>query len=124
MQIDPVLALAIALAGGVGSVLRLTLGRWQGRLPWGTLTANLVGALVLGLSMALTDASLLPHWLGAVLLVGFAGGLSTFSGVAAETGEFIRSKNWAKAAANLSGNLFLPVLMVWLPYAAVTLLVN
>lgn len=124
MYIDPVLAFAIALAGGAGAVLRLTLGRWRGRLPWGTLTANLAAGLVLGVSMALTDHEVLSHWAGAVMFIGFAGGLSTFSGVAAETGELIRSKNWGRAAANVAANLFLPVLTVWLPYAALTLLVN
>jgi CrcB protein len=123
-MIDPQSAILIALAGGLGAVVRLWLGKFRGRLPWGTLTANVVAGLALGIAVGLQNHALVPDLLSAVLFVGFAGGLSTFSGVAAETGELIRLKHWALALANLGANLLLPVLTVWLPVLAVALLVN
>lgn len=121
---DPVLALGIALAGGSGSVLRLALGRWRGTLPWGTLVANLLAGLVLGLMIQSQSDAALSNWLTAVIFVGFAGGLSTFSSVAAETGALLLAKKWDFALANLAANLFLPVLTVWVPVYLLTVLIN
>ena len=123
-MIEPQWVIAITLAGGLGAVLRLWLGSFRGRLPWGTLIANLAAGLVLGIAMGLQNRELLPNLAVAVLFVGFAGGLSTFSGVAAETGELIRDKRLGLALANLGANLLLPVLTVWLPVLAFALLVN
>ena len=124
MYLDPLFTLGICAAGGIGAVLRLLLGRWRGKLPWGTLTANLAAGLVIGLAIFGQNRALVENWVVILAFTGLAGGLSTFSGVAAETGEFIRSRKWALAAANLGANLFLPVLTVWLPVAALGLLVN
>ncbi|MFM6971064.1 MAG: FluC/FEX family fluoride channel, partial [Micrococcales bacterium] len=91
-MIDPFWGLVIALAGGAGAICRLWLGQYKGKLPWGTLIANLVAGLVLGVAMGLQNSGLASNFATAVLFVGFAGGLSTFSGVAAETGELIRQR--------------------------------
>jgi CrcB protein len=71
---------AVAVLGGIGALARFFLDavvsqRIAGGFPWGTLTVNLSGALILGVltGLALTD--------GALLLVGTAlvGSYTTFS---------------------------------------------
>lgn len=68
------------LGGGLGSLLRYLLARWAGQrfagaFPWGTLTANCIGALLLG---ALAGYG--PPEMWSVLLgTGVMGGLTTFS---------------------------------------------
>lgn len=116
--------ISISIAGGLGAVLRLILGSWRGKLAWGTLSANLIAGLVLGIAMFLGNRNLVDTLVVALLFSGFAGGLSTFSGVAAETGELIRAKKGLLAGANLFANLLLPVLAVYLPPLLLTLLIN
>ena len=96
------LFLLVAVAGGLGAVLRLFLGRWQGRLPWGILLGNVLASLLVGF-MASS-----PNWVIAVVLIsGLAGGLSTFSSFAAQTVEFMRRGRIAQGLLNVLANLLL-----------------
>ena len=74
----------IFVGGGLGSILRYGLGRlaWMASLEafWGTLLANVVGGLIMGLVMGWVsskEAISPPVQLG--LTVGLLGGLTTFS---------------------------------------------
>lgn len=96
------IVLAVAVAGGLGSVLRLFVARWQGKLPWGILAGNVVASLWVGL-MASSH-----NWILAIILItGFAGGLSTFSSFAAQTVEFMRRGRIAQGLLNILTNLLL-----------------
>lgn len=119
-MLDPLLVLGVMASGGAGAVVRLVCGKWRGVLPWGTLLANLLAGVVLGFTMG----GHLAVWLTALLFSGFAGGLSTFSGVAAETGQLVMGRKFLLAAGNLAANLLLPVLAVYLPVLLVATLVN
>ena len=98
--------LTIALAGGLGAVLRLVLSRWHGRLPWGVLFANILASFVVGLAMQT------EHWIEPILVVGICGGLSTFSSVAAASGEYFLAKQPVKAVGYAAASLVLPLLAV------------
>jgi CrcB protein len=92
----------VAIAGGIGAVLRLVMGQWQGKLPWGILLANVIGSLAVGF---MTTSQ---NWFIAVILIsGFAGGLSTFSSFAAQTVDFLRRGRIAKGLLNVLLNLAL-----------------
>ncbi len=96
------LFLLVALAGGLGSVIRLVLSQWQGRLPWGILAANLVGSFAAGFLGGI------ENWLIAVILIsGLAGGLSTFSTFAAQTVDFMHRGRIAQGLLNVFANLAL-----------------
>jgi CrcB protein len=78
---DPVVILGIAGLAGVGSVIRYLLSKWNGYLHWGILTANVIASFIAGwASTHFTDDTSV-----ALLVVGLAGGLSTFSSWAAGT---------------------------------------
>jgi CrcB protein len=51
--------------------------------------------------------------IGAVVVVGFAGGLSTFSSYAAQTVEFFRRGRIAQGLINTVLNLLITPLAVW-----------
>lgn len=73
-------ALGVALAGGLGAVLRVVVtaavsAREGHRLPWGTLAVNLTGALALGL-LAGGGVTGTPFDLAGT---GLLGGYTTFS---------------------------------------------
>lgn len=122
-MLDPVLLLAVALAGGLGAVIRLFVGRWRGRLPWGILLANTLAGLILAflqvISLRIDD-----RFLFAVVFVGLCGGLSTYSSVAADTGNYLKDRAYGKAVANLAANLGIPLVAYLLPVALLANLVN
>jgi CrcB protein len=91
----------VAVAGGFGAVVRFWLSYWQGKLPWGILLANAIGSFIAGLVVA---GSLETDW----LIVGLAGGLSTFSTFAAQTHDLVAKKQLGRALLNIVLNLLVP----------------
>jgi CrcB protein len=83
--------LFVFLGGGLGSVVRYTLGRWINTLhtqnfPYGTLAANVIACLTLGVLIGLADhRHLLTPNARLFWAVGFCGGFSTFSTFSHET---------------------------------------
>ena len=80
---------AIALGAALGALLRWQLGSKLNSvfptIPPGTLTANLIGAYVIGLCIAFfaTYPAISPEW-RLLVVTGFCGGLTTFSTFSAE----------------------------------------
>lgn len=90
----PAVLLAVAVGAAAGSALRHLVGvrlgpRPAGALPRATLAVNVVGSAVLGLVTALALEGLHPA-AAAGLGAGAAGGLTTFSTFALETGDLVR----------------------------------
>ena len=86
------LASAAAIAGGaaIGALVRwmltLALAPVSPPMPLGTLAANLIGGLLIGITIGLLDQfDSLPVTLRLALTTGFLGGLTTFSAFAGET---------------------------------------
>jgi CrcB protein len=97
----------VALAGGLGAVLRFLLSHWAGKLPWGILAANILASCVVGLVLGSADTT---GFLAAVVVTGLCGGLSTFSTFSAQTVEFFKSKQVWRGLINLALNFLLPTL--------------
>lgn len=103
---DVVLAIAIALAGGLGSVLRYLVDhslpeRLRERFPWGTTTVNLTGSLALGL---VTGYSL-DHPVMTIVAVGLLGGYTTFSTASLESIRLVARKRYVAALLHGPGVL-------------------
>lgn len=79
---DPLVLLGIFALAGLGSMARLALARWEGFIPWGILTANIVASFIAGFASVKLGAN---ESYVAIAVVGFAGGLSTFSSWAGAT---------------------------------------
>jgi len=77
------------------------LGQLSGQIPWGILLANTLGSLIAGLALA---GSIDTAW----LVVGLAGGISTFSTWAAQTHELLIKGKGLQALQNLVLNALLP----------------
>ena len=70
--------------------------------PWGVLTVNLFGCLVLGYlsAAAWSDRAQLPVSLG--LGTGFCGSLTTFSALTVDVAQMSRDGDWGHAAGYLA----------------------
>ena len=106
------LALAVAFGGALGAVLRYLADgavgdRVGGPFPWGTLSVNVAGSLLLGFLIGLTWYHGLPeHW-RLVLGTGFCGGLTTWSSASWETVRLAEEGLWRHAATYALGGLAL-----------------
>jgi CrcB protein len=104
---DITIALAIAVAGGLGSVVRLVLARWIGKLPWGILVANVLASFAMGVGLGIFSFNTV---LAQIVSVGLCGGLSTFSTFSAQTVEYFKAKQVWRGVFNILLNFFAPAL--------------
>lgn len=108
--------LAVAAGGALGCICRWLLGVGLNALfpaiPPGTLLANLAGAYLVGIALAVFagNADLAPAW-RLLVITGFLGGLTTFSSFSGETVLLLREGKLALALAaiglHLGGSLLL-----------------
>ncbi len=112
--------LLVGCGGFLGSVGRYLVGGWvqafmATSFPWGTLTVNSVGSLLLGLVLAL---SLERGWIGVewrlFLAMGLCGGFTTMSAFGFETYSFLREGSYFLAAMNVAANFVAAVVGVWI----------
>ena len=81
----------IFLGGGFGSLSRFAVGKvslsfYNGEFPLGTLLANTIACLILGVVVfTLKDKLVDNEWIKYLILIGFCGGFSTFSTFSIET---------------------------------------
>lgn len=118
-------SLLVGLGGFAGALARygLSLACQKGSLvfPLGTLGANLLGCLLIGILTQLTAETLwiTPPW-RLFLATGFCGGFTTLSALTFETAQFLRS-----AEAWLAGAYLLATLVgAFLAFALGALLVS
>lgn len=100
----------VAIAGGVGAATRMQLdgiirSRAHGPLPWGTITINLSGSLLLGLLTGLAASHLMTGMWPAVAGAGFLGGYTTFSTASFETIRLVQEGRWAVGSINGLGTI-------------------
>jgi CrcB protein len=108
---------AICIGASVGALSRWGLGLWLtpgGVIPWGTLTANLIGGYLIGICIAVFQSlpQLDPVW-RLLLVTGFLGGLTTFSSFSGEVVSFLMQERYGlalgTATLHVLGSLLLTV---------------
>ncbi len=116
----------IGLGGALGSMAR----HWSTGLasviagvgfPWGTLTVNVIGSLIIGFAAATLSAEGRFPSSDSVrqfLMVGVCGGYTTFSAFSLQTLTLIESGRWLSAFSNAGLSIGLCVGAVWLGYVA------
>jgi len=122
---------AIAAGGAAGSVIRYYLGRWNGpmevgALPWGTLTTNVVGCLLIGLLgtlFATTWTETRPE-IRMGLLVGVLGGFTTFSSFGLESLQLMQAGHTDRALLYVALSNGLGLAAAWFGYRIAALFVT
>lgn len=105
-------ALLVGVFGVAGALLRFSIDRWfayrdgtRRHWPWATLVVNVVGSLIIGLSVGISGRlGLGAEWHTAVA-TGLAGGLTTFSSWTTATIRLVSEGRYRAAALNISVNL-------------------
>lgn len=117
------LALAVGAGGSLGAVGRFALAvalrpSDPMAMPWGTLAANLVGCLAIGLAMGWIERSSIDPVLATGLTTGFLGAFTTFATFGFETTRLLRGGQTTLAltyvAISLVAGLALVVAGQWL----------
>lgn len=108
--------LSVAAGAVLGAWLRLWLGNQFNpmfpTLPFGTLTANLVGAYIIGLAIEYISArATLPPEVRLFVITGFCGSLTTFSTFSAELVGLLYEHRYAWGLAHIASHLFGSVVM-------------
>lgn len=105
--------LYVGVGGFIGACLRylITLNApkvFGTQLPYGTLSANVIGGLLIGVIMELsTTTSCISPNLRLLLATGLMGGLTTFSTFSYETVNLFSEGSYISGTLNIGLNLFL-----------------
>ena len=99
--------LLVALGGAVGAPARYLTDRWVSArtdgFPWGTITVNVVGSLLLGVLAGFAGGT--ASWLLTLAGTGFCGALTTFSTFSYETVRLVEEGRSRTAVANVALSL-------------------
>ncbi|WP_066220768.1 fluoride efflux transporter CrcB [Formosa haliotis] len=109
----------IFIGGGFGSILRFTISKYlnsvHANLPYGTMLANILGSLLIGIILGLAAKN---HFITQnhtlLLATGFCGGLTTFSTFAFENHMFIKTGDFLNFAIYSISSFVLGFLAVFL----------
>lgn len=105
--------LYVGIGGFIGACLRYGLVIYSplifgSKLPYGTLIANVVGGILIGLIMKMSaTGDLIPPDLRLFLTTGLLGGFTTFSAFSYETVSLFEDGSYLSGTMNISLNLFL-----------------
>ena len=110
--------LFIMIGGASGAVLRYTVGIFvpkllNSSLPLSTLIVNVFGSLFFGVIWSLSE-SRTESWIQYLLLVGFAGALTTFSTYSFETVVLLRQQEYFNASLNIVFNNLICISTIYL----------
>ena len=95
--------ISIAIGGALGSISRYGIGLALARFesfPFGTLAANALGSLIIGLAAGFWDSDQRKTPIALFIITGFCGGFTTFSTFSLETIELMQKNDWPSAAVN------------------------
>ena len=122
-----VIALIVGAGGFIGAIARYGINSGFGRLlpdqwlPYGTLTVNVVGCLLIGVVAGLIDDKQIGGGeLRAFVVIGILGGFTTYSAFGYETINLIRDGNISAAIVNIAAQIVLGLGAVWIGYKLAT----
>jgi CrcB protein len=98
--------LAVFIGGGLGSLCRFFLSTYVAKssnsfFPFGTLTVNLLGSLMIGVLFEFFERYVVPAEIRILLTTGFLGGFTTFSTFALENTGMLRDGEYRYFFFNL-----------------------
>ena len=121
MQIYLWIALGSALGGAGRYWCSGVIARHIGEtFPWGTLTVNVVGSLLIGLLATVSEPDgrlLMSTTMRQFFMIGLFGGFTTFSTFSLQVLNLVRDGQWIPASLYIGGSVALCLVGVWLGHA-------
>jgi len=119
----------VGLGGFAGSVARYGLSVTAQRIsidwPLGTLAANVLGCLLIGIITGLAArGETIPPAVRLALATGFCGGFTTMSSMIYETAEMLRAGEYLHATIYTAGSFLLSLVAFFVGIIAVRVLVR
>ena len=121
-------AAMVGLGGFLGALARFTVSGviqesfLKGVFPIGTLLVNMLGCVLIGLFLGVSDArDIFTVQVRLFLVVGVLGGFTTFSTFGYETFMMISEGDYLKAIVNVMAHIVFGVTLVWGGYFVTTL---
>jgi len=104
------LLLSIGLGGFIGAILRFSISSWVGKLvtttlPFGTLSVNILGSLLIGFLFLYFQHINLSVNQKSFLITGLLGALTTFSTFSLDTVLLLQQEYYLKAIVNVLLNV-------------------
>ncbi len=111
----------IFVGGGLGSLSRYGVGQASlhffqtSKFPLGTLFANVLACIVLGVTLFLFRDRLLENeWIKYLVIIGFCGGFSTFSTFSVDTVRLFQDGLFTFGIINILASVALGVAILWI----------
>ena len=113
--------LFIGLGGATGALLRygvsgLTHRFLNGGFPWGTLTVNLIGSLLIGFLWGMFESVIVSENIKLFCFIGLLGSFTTFSTFSLENFNLLRDGEYSLFAINIVASFMLGILLVFIGY--------
>lgn len=119
----------VGVGGFIGAILRYVISGYVYKLtdnvvfPYGTLTVNLIGCLLIGICSQLDEMrSIFSVEARLLIFIGIFGSLTTYSTFSAETMNLMHDKNIYLAFINVSVHIVFGLLAVWIGRSATYLI--
>ncbi|HLR26652.1 MAG TPA: fluoride efflux transporter CrcB [Fodinibius sp.] len=114
--------LIVGIGGFLGSIGRYLISylikqQWPFPFPFGTITVNLLGSLLIGIIMALSLTENIGQQMRLLLATGFCGGFTTFSTFSFEFFSLLQKEHSGYAFLYAGASLMLGLLFVWLGFS-------
>lgn len=115
--------IAVMAGGGLGASLRYGIFQLVQKLagpafPSGTLAANLLGSLLIGILWSFFEGSRLTNEMRLFIFTGFLGGFTTFSTFTRETTQLFKIGEWKTAVMYVMISNIVGILLVFAGYFA------
>lgn len=108
----------IFLGGGLGSMMRYCFAGWSvfpdSKFPFATFVANLSASFILGICFQVYTKWPEHYWIYFFLMVGFCGGLSTFSTFSGENIALLQQSHYAIFSLYCITSVLICLLGFWL----------